>query len=123
MGEREVRRLLAKRLHLEFQMFKYNTLMKSKQEIYDSSYQIEMMAAIYEIIIEQIESIGEETIGHLLWWNSSILQFLYDEWLSKDDSSYEELKAHVGMELGIGHSSGNIRREDAVDGARIYKAA
>lgn len=46
MSEKEGKRLLAKRLYLEFRMYKYATLRKSKKEIYDSSYKTEVMAAI-----------------------------------------------------------------------------
>ena len=124
MGEKEGKRLLAKRLYLELRMFRYSILQKSKKEIYESSYQTEMMAAIYEILLESLEYINENTTNHLLWWNGGILEFLYDEWLKKEDSSFEELKAHVGTELGlISDAEVSHGRKDATDGKRIYQAA
>ena len=124
MGEKEGKRLLAKRLYLELRMFRYSILQKSKKEIYESSYQTEMMAAIYEILLESLEYINENTTNHLLWWNGGILEFLYEEWLKKEDSSFEELKAHVGTELGlIAKPEASNGRKDTADGKRIYQAA
>ena len=124
MGEKEGKRLLAKRLYLELRMFRHSILQKSKKEIYESSYQTEMMAAIYEILLESLEYINENTTNHLLWWNGGILEFLYDEWLKKEDSSFEELKAHVGTELGlIAKPEVSNGRKDTADGKRIYQAA
>lgn len=124
MGEKEGKRLLAKRLYLELRMYRYAILRKSKKEIYESSYKTEMMTAIYEILLESLEYINENTTNHLLWWNGGILEFLYDEWLKKEDSSFEELKAHVGAELGIvPETEENSSRKDIMDGKRIYQAA
>lgn len=124
MGEKEGKRLLAKRLYLELRMYRHATLRKSKKEIYESSYKTELMAAIYEVLLESLEYINENTVCNLLYWNESILEFLYDEWLKKEDSSFEELKAHIGAELGVvpetEESSG---RKDTMDGKRIYQAA
>lgn len=124
MGEKEGKRLLAKRLYLELRMFRYSVLRKTKKEIYESSYKTEMMTAIYEALLESLEYINEDTACNLLWWNGGILEFLYEEWLKKEDSSFEELKAHVGAELGlipeIKESNG---RKDMTDGKRIYQAA
>ena len=55
MSGKEGKRLLAKRLYLELRMYKYATLRKSKEEIYESSYKTELMAVIYEILLESIE--------------------------------------------------------------------
>ena len=124
MSGKEGKRLLAKRLYLELRMYKYATLRKSKEEIYESSYQTEMMAVIYEILLESIEYITENTAFHLLWWNHGILEFLYEEWLKKEDSSFEELKVHVGTELGlISDAEVSYGRKDTTDGKRIYQAA
>ena len=60
MGEKEARNLLEKRLYLELQVFRYSILKKSKREIYDSAYKIEVMETIYDILLEIIQNIKEE---------------------------------------------------------------
>ena len=124
MGEKEGKRLLAKRLYLEFRMYKYATLRKSKKEIYDSSYKTEVMAAMYEILLENLELIKEDTANDLLWWKGSILEFLYDEWLKKEDSSFKELQAHIGMELKLLIKEETVSdKTERTDGKRIYQIA
>lgn len=124
MGEKEGKRLLAKRLYLELRMYRYATLRRTKKEIYESSYKTELMAAIYEILLESLEYIKEDTANNLLWWNGGILEFLYEEWLKKEDSSFEELKAHIGAELRIvPETMESNGRKDRTDGKRIYQAA
>ncbi len=124
MGEKEGKRLLAKRLYPELRMYRYATLCKSKKEIYESSYKTEQMATIYEVLLERLEYITENTANNLLWWNGGILEFLYEEWLKKEDSSFEELKAHIDTELGlIPETMESNGRKDTADGKRIYQAA
>ena len=101
MGEKEARNLLEKRLYLELQVFRYSILRKSKREIYDSAYKIEILETIYDILLEKIQNMKEELLCHLLWWHGGILELIYQEWLKKDDSSYEEMLAHVKAELKL----------------------
>lgn len=124
MGEKAARRLLEKRLYLELQMFKYSILRKTKREIYDSSYKIELLVTISDILLDKIQQIDEDRISQLLWFPEGILEWLYQEWLKKDDSSYEELKAHICSELEVflGEDNGRNRKEKT-DGKRVYKTA
>lgn len=99
MDENTLKNLLWQRLYLELQVFKYSVLQQSKEEIYHSSYQIEIFVNIYEILMEELEDLDEETMTVLLYQNGSILVFFYEEWLAKEDSIYEELKNCVINEL------------------------
>lgn len=124
MGEKEARNLLEKRLYLELQVFRYSILRKSKREIYDSAYKIELLETIYDILLEKIQSIKEDQICHLLWWKGGILEIIYQEWLKKEDSSYEELLAHVKDEVSL--FSGEdfvVLTKEGSDGERVNKAA
>lgn len=124
MNDKEGRKLLAKRLYLELQIFRYSTLRKSKKEIYDASYKIEALVTIYEIMLEAIEQVNEDTLNHLLLWNGGILELMYQEWLKKDDSSYEELSVHIMDELKLfsGEDFVILAKEES-DGKRFNKAA
>ena len=124
MGEKEARNLLEKRLYLELQVFRYSILRKSKREIYDSAYKIEMLETIYDILLEKIQNITEDLICHLLWWKGGILELMYQEWLKKEDSSYEELLIHVKDELRL--FSGEdlvVFTKEGANGERINKVA
>ena len=122
MGEKEARNLLEKRLYLELQVFRYSILRKSKREIYDASYKIEMLESIYDILLEKIQSIKEEQICYWLWWKGGILELMYREWLKKEDSSYEELLVHIKDELARFSEDEKNTKED-VNGKRVNKVA
>ena len=46
--------------------YRYSILKKSKREIYDSAYKIEVMETIYDILLEKIQSIQEELIMNII---------------------------------------------------------
>ena len=124
MGEKEARSLLEKRLYLELQIFRYSVLRKSKREIYDCAYKIEVLETIYDILLEIIQNIKEEILYHLLWWNGGILELMYQEWLKKEDSSHDELSEHIRGELTLfSEDKHEILIREESNGERINQAA
>ena len=124
MSENEGKRLLTRRLYLELQIFQYSVLSKTKKEIYESAYKIELMASIYELLVEVVESINETTTNHLLKWNGSILEFLYQTWLKQEDNTWEELEAHITSELErIAKQEVKNGRKEMKDGTEMHSAA
>ena len=101
MGEKELKVLLLERLHIELNLFKDSMLQKEKREIYEDSYKIEVFVNVYEILLEEIANLDAEIIRGLLHWRYSILGSLYQEWLTRDDCSYDELKAYAGNEVRV----------------------
>ena len=99
MEEETLRELLAKRIYLELQLFKYEILNRTKEDIYQASYQIEMVASFYEILLGDIGSMDKSLLIALLCQDCSVLEALYEKWLKKEDSIYEELRAYVDSEL------------------------
>ena len=55
MDLKELKDLLLKRLHIELQLFKDSILRQSKEEVYKSSYKIEVFVNSYEILVEDME--------------------------------------------------------------------
>lgn len=99
MDENTLKNLLWQRMYLELQVFKYSVLQQSKEEIYHSSYQIEIFVNIYEILMEELENLDEETMTVLIYQNGSILRFFCEEWMAREDSIFDELKTCVINEL------------------------
>lgn len=122
MGEEELRELLSQRLHIELQIFKDSILRQTK--IYKSSYQIEIFVNAYEILLEDMEHLDGDMVRGLLRQDSGILDSLYQEWLAREDSVFEELKAYIGGGLGMiaKISSPACGKEDR-DGTEPDKAA
>ena len=93
MDLKELKDLLLKRLHIELQLFKDSILRQPKEEIYKSSYKIEVFVNSYEILLEDMERLDGDTVRGLLYQNFGILDFLYQEWLTREDCIFDELKA------------------------------
>ena len=123
MEEKELKELFSERLHVELYLFKDSMLQKTKKEIYEASYKIEVYVNVYEILMEEVENLDIETVRGILHWRYGILESLYEEWLGYRDDSYDELKSYVGSELGA-MAQGDIScRREREDGEERYQAA
>ena len=124
MDENELRDLLSKRLYLELQLFKDSVLQKEKEDIFSSSYEIEIYVNLYEIFTEEIEDMEEGTMRRLLNLKSGILGHIYQEWLSREDSFFEELRSYACDELrSISEPENPDYRGEGEDGTGIDTAA
>lgn len=121
MDEKKLRELLCGRLHMELNLFKDSILQKAKEDIYGASYKIEVFVNVYEILLEDADGLGTEEVRRLLYWKHGILEALYQEWLGREDSTLDELRAYVGGELRAIAGSG--RGKEAEDGTGIGQAA
>lgn len=101
MDEREWKDLLVKRLYIELQLFKDAMLRQEKADIFKASYEIEIYVNLYEIFASHIDNLKEDTIRRLLNLNFGILKFIYQEWLTREDSFYDELRFYACGELKI----------------------
>ena len=99
MDENELRDLLSKRLYIELQLFKDSMLRKEKEDIFQSSYEIEIYVNLYEIFLAHIANLGEDAVRRLLGLNFGILEFVYRGWLSREDGFYDELRSYACEEL------------------------
>ena len=109
MDLKELRDLLLKRLHIELQLFK------------DS---IEVFVNSYEILLEDMERLDGDTVRGLLYQNFGILDFLYQEWLTREDCVFDELKAYISGELGvIAKINSPVCGKEGADGTEFNKAA
>ena len=124
MEENGLRDLLSKRLYVELQLFKDSMLQREKEDIFQSSYVIEIYVNLYEIFMVHIDNLDIDTMRRLLNLKFGIMEHLYQEWLSRDDSFFDELKAFVCDGLGTLSEVGNLDcREEAEDGKGSDKAA
>lgn len=99
MDDKELRELLRQRIHIEFMVFKDFMLQEEKAVIFRNSYRIEVFVSLYEILLEYVESLQGGILRELLNVSYGILGSLYQQWLKKEDSFYEELKEYACSEL------------------------
>ena len=75
-------------------------------------------------IIDMVWDIRSDTIRGLLKLDFGILEFLYQRWLDREDTFYEELKGYVCSELEAILGNGNgAGRKDGEDGKKYDQAA
>ena len=99
MDEKGLRELLLQRLHMELLLFKDSMLQKEKEDIFMNSYRIEIYVNLYEILVEHADTLGADTMRMLLNLNYGILETVYQKWMGKKDSFYDELNTYVCNEL------------------------
>ena len=123
MSEKELKELLLERLHIELNLFKDSMLQKEKGEIYEASFKIEIFINIYEILLEDVEGLGMDEVRRLLHFKYGILEALYQEWLTRDDGSYDELKDYVNDEVRVIAQPEDSSKKEEEDGTEFGKVA
>lgn len=124
MDENGLRDLLSKRLYIELQLFRDSMLQKGKEDIFKSSYEIEIYVNLYEIFVEHIGGLKADILRRLLNLNSGIMEHAYQEWLSREDGFFDELREYACGELEALSEMGNPEhKEEVKHGTGIDKAA
>lgn len=95
MDINQLRELLLTRLYIELQVFKDSVLCMDKEAVFGEAYKIETFVNLYEILAERTGQLAEASLRELLYLGCGILEWLYREWLKKDDGSFNELKEYV----------------------------
>lgn len=98
MNLEELREILGMKIYLEYEVFKQTMTKKSTEEVYENAYQIDSYINLYEFLLELSRELGEEDIVSILLI-PNVLTFLYDEWLSFEDSRSEDLCAFIRKEI------------------------
>ena len=71
-----------------------------------------------------MERLDGDTVRGLLYQNFGILDFLYQEWLTREDCIFDELKAYISGELGmIAKINSPACGKEGADGTELDKAA
>ena len=124
MDENGMRDLLSKRLYIELQLFKDSMLQREKEDIFRSSYEIEIYVNLYEIFMMHIGNLDISTMRKLLGLAFGILEHAYQEWLSREDGFFDELSEYARDELIVISNLRDLHNgEEGEDGTGIDKAA
>ena len=83
----------------ELERYKNAKLQTSKEEIFASSYEVEMYIVIYEVLVDQIDDLSESFMLELLECNDGILDRLYNKWLLSRDDNFNQVKNYIMKEV------------------------
>lgn len=86
-----LRMLFGFKIYGEYETIRKEMLRKTKEEIYQSSYYIDCMVCLYEMLLEMSREMGNEQLVILLI-QPHLLTFLYDRWLKVEDSTMMEME-------------------------------
>ena len=123
MDEKKLREIFLERLHMEINLFKDSMLHRSKADIFAGSYKIELYVNLYEILVTEAEGMQEPLLRKLLYQTSGILDAFYEEWLTKDDSFYTELRDYTENELEVLSAVEKERGKETGYGEKYHKVA
>lgn len=107
MEEKELKELLQQRLHMELLLFRDSILQKEKGDIFRASYKTEIFVNLYEILAAHTENLQSGAIRGLMKIHYGILEAVYQEWLKREDSFYDELKTFACKEMENISDTGN----------------
>ena len=91
---------VSERIYGEYQAYRADILGLSNTEIFGKCYEIDTVVNIYEILMEKVQEMPDNMLTALLKCKNILLE-IYDSWLAKDDSNYQELVSHVEDELDM----------------------
>jgi hypothetical protein len=94
----EMREIAGIKIYMEYELFKQQMMQKSVDEVYECAYQIDSYINLYEFLLEMCQEFEEGEIKVILL-TPNILASLYDEWLSFEDSSSEDLTSFIRREV------------------------
>jgi len=94
----DTKKKFCKKVKDEYRHFKKKMLKKRKKEIFREAYKIDVFANLYNILTEKAETLSDGILQSLLS-SSGVMDVMYDSWLKKDDSSFDELMQCVEQEI------------------------
>lgn len=98
MEEKEFQELFRKKIHLELGDFEHDMLKKEAEDVHYNAYRIECMNDIFECLCEMSRKMEVPVVKELLVF-PSLLTFLCEQWIKREDSHMEEIRACVGQEI------------------------
>nr|WP_300766693.1 hypothetical protein [uncultured Acetatifactor sp.] len=123
MDEDGLRDLLSKRLYIELGLFKDSMLQKGKEDIFRSSYEIEVYVNLHESYMGLIDNLDGNAMRRLLGLPFGMLGHAYEAWMMREDSFYGELRECAQDELEALSAMGDPDYEEEEDGTGADKAA
>ena len=109
---------------MELMLFKESMLQKEKADILKASYKIEVFVNLYEILLVYVENLQGDMIRELLGTSFGILDFLYQEWLDREDNFYEDLREYACSELeAVPRKANPDAEKEEKDGTEPDKAS
>ena len=83
-------RLVAWKLVSELKLYRHKILSYSKEEVYQSAFEIDARQQIYELFVQQIPMLSNQCL-QICIAKSNLLEFLVQSWMKTPDTQTEEI--------------------------------
>jgi len=83
-------RLVAWKLISELKLYRHKILSYSKEEVYQSAFEIDARQQIYELFVQQIPILSNQCLQTCIA-KSNLLEFLFQSWMNTPDTQTEEI--------------------------------
>lgn len=83
-------RLVSWKLISELKLYRHKILSYSKEEVYQSAFEIDARQQIYELFVQQIPMLSNQCL-QICIAKSNLLEFLFQSWMKTPDTQTEEI--------------------------------
>ncbi len=98
MSRKRLEKTFCWKISGELKLFKFRILKMKKKEIFQAAYQIDTVICIYELLTEMSICMSEEALKAGITF-PGILMFLYERWLSYEDTHMEDIQYCLNEEV------------------------
>ncbi len=98
MSRKRLEKTFCWKISGELKLFKFRILKMKKKEIFQAAYQIDTVICIYELLTEMSICMSVEALKAGITF-PGILMFLYERWLSYEDTHMEDIQYCLNEEV------------------------
>lgn len=98
MSRKRLEKTFCWKISGELKLFKFRILKMKKKEIFQAAYQIDTIICIYELLTEMSICMSEKALKAGITF-PGILMFLYERWLSYEDTHMEDIQYCLNEEV------------------------
>lgn len=83
-------RVVAWKISSELKLYRHKILSFTKEEVYQSAFEIDAKQQIYELFVQQIPILSNQSLQTCIA-KSNLLEFLFRSWMNTPDTQTEEI--------------------------------
>lgn len=99
MNKETLRALLGMKLNNEIHAFRDEELGLEREDILGDCFKINMYIIIYEVLIENMNTMRKSVMRELLDQQDNIIDRIYESWIETYGDDYERIKCFVEKEV------------------------
>ena len=91
----KVKEQFCEKISQELAVFKALKLKTTKEDIFSSSFEVEMYVILYEVLVDQIDDLSEAFMKSLMDEPKGVLKTLYESWLLSKGDNFNQVENFI----------------------------